>query len=123
MGKFVIKQTKSGGYNFSLKATNGQVIAVGQTYKRAANCKIGIASIQKNAPIALVEDQTEEGYKVLKHPKFEVYTDSAGETRFRLKAANGQIIATGEGYTTRKACLNGIESIRKNAPDAAIEME
>ena len=122
MGKFVIKQTKSGGYGFSLKATNGQVIATGQTYKGLPSCKKGIASIQKNAPVAPVEDQTMEGYEALKHPKFEVYTDKAGETRFRLKASNGQIIATGEGYKTKKACLNGIESIRKNAPDAPIEM-
>ena len=123
MGKFVLKQTKSGGYGFNLKAGNGQVIATGQTYKSEASLKKGIASIQTNAPIAVLEDQTEEGFAVEKNPKFEVYTDKAGEFRFRLKAKNGQIIAVGEGYTTKKACLNGIESIRKNAPDAAIEKE
>jgi uncharacterized protein YegP (UPF0339 family) len=53
--------------------------------------------------------------------KFEVYQDEQGEYRFRLKAGNGQTIATGEGYTTKKACLNGIESIRKNAPDAKLD--
>jgi uncharacterized protein YegP (UPF0339 family) len=53
--------------------------------------------------------------------KFEVYQDKKGEYRFRLKAGNGQVIATGEGYTTKKACLNGIESIRKNAPDAKLD--
>lgn len=53
--------------------------------------------------------------------KFEVYQDNKGEYRFRLKAGNGQTIATGEGYTTKKACLNGIESIRKNAPDAKLD--
>ncbi len=52
--------------------------------------------------------------------KFEVYQDKKGQYRFRLKAGNGQVIATGEGYTTKKACLNGIESIRKNAPDAKL---
>jgi len=52
--------------------------------------------------------------------KFEIYKDKAGEFRFRLKASNGQTIATGEGYTTKAACLNGIESVKKNAPDAAI---
>ena len=123
MGKFVIKQTKSGGFGFNLKATNGQVIATGQTYKSISSCKKGIASIQTNAPAAALEDQTAEGYQAEKNPKFEVYTDKAGEYRFRLKAKNGQIIATGEGYTTKKACLNGIESIRKNAPDAAIDKE
>ena len=53
--------------------------------------------------------------------KFELYQDGKGEYRFRLKAGNGQTIATGEGYTTKKACLNGIESIRKNAPDAKLD--
>lgn len=53
--------------------------------------------------------------------KFEVYQDKKGQYRFRLKAGNGQTIATGEGYTTKKACLNGIESIRKNAPDAKLD--
>lgn len=52
--------------------------------------------------------------------KFEVYQDGTGRYRFRLKAGNGQVIATGEGYTTKKACLNGITSIRKNAPDAEL---
>lgn len=53
--------------------------------------------------------------------RFEVYQDKKGEFRFRLKAGNGQVIATGEGYSTKKACLNGIASIRKNAPDAKLD--
>ncbi|MBO4789668.1 MAG: DUF1508 domain-containing protein [Oxalobacter sp.] len=48
--------------------------------------------------MAAVENQTVEGYTAEKHPKFEVYTDKAGEFRFRLKATNGQIIAVSEGY-------------------------
>lgn len=52
--------------------------------------------------------------------KFEVYQDKSGDYRFRLKAGNGQTIATGQGYTTKAACLNGIESIKKNSPDAEI---
>ena len=75
----------------------------------------GIRSVMTNAPIASVEDQSAESYEVCKNPKFEVYLDKAGEYRFRLKARNGQIIATGEGYKARKSCMNGIESIRKNA--------
>lgn len=53
--------------------------------------------------------------------KFEIYQDNSGDYRFRLKAGNGQVIANGQGYTTKKACLNGIESIRKNAPDAKLD--
>lgn len=122
MGKFAIKETKNGGYKFDLKATNGQVIASSQVYKSLITCKQGIASVAKNAPIAGVEDQTAEGFEKIKHPKFEVYTDKAGEFRFRLKASNGQIIAVGEGYTTLKNCLAGVASVQKNAVDAPIEM-
>lgn len=52
--------------------------------------------------------------------KFEIYKDNAGEYRFRLLASNGQVIAQGEGYSTKANCINGIESIKKNASDADI---
>jgi uncharacterized protein YegP (UPF0339 family) len=122
MGKFVVKNTKS-GVKFNLKATNGEIIATSEVYTTEAACKKGIASVQKNAPIAAIENQTVEGYAVEKHPKFEVYTDKAGEFRFRLKATNGQIIAVGEGYKKLASCLNGIDSIKRNAPDAPIVKE
>ena len=122
MGKFTIKTTNT-GYVFNLKAGNGEVICVSQVYKTLDGAKNGIASIKTNAPIAPVEDQTVEGYAAEKNPKFEVYTDKAGEFRFRLKAKNGEIIAAGEGYTTKSGCKNGIESIRRNAPDADIVVE
>lgn len=122
MGKFVIKKTNT-GVKFDLKATNGQVIATSEVYNSDAACKSGIASVQKNAPAAAVENQTVEGYATEKNPKFEVYTDKAGEFRFRLKATNGQVIAVGEGYKTLANCLNGVESVKKNAPDAEIVEE
>lgn len=120
MGKFVIKKA-SKGVMFNLLAGNNQVIASSEVYGSLATCKNGIASVQKNAPVANIEDQTVEGFKTEKNPKFEVYTDKKGEFRFRLKASNGEIIATGEGYKAKAGCLNGIESIKKNAPEAAIE--
>ena len=116
MGKFVIKETKT-GFVFNLKAGNGEVIANSEVYSTESACKNGIESVKANC-VAAVEDQTVEGFEQLKNPKFEVYTDKAGEFRFRLKARNGEIIATGEGYKAKASCLNGIESIRKNAPDA-----
>ena len=101
MGKFVIKEAKT-GFKFDLKAGNGEIIASSQVYKSLVTCKKGIASIQKNATVAAIEDQTVEGFAKEKNPKFEIYTDKAGEFRFRLKATNGQIIATSEGYTAMK---------------------
>ena len=122
MGKFVVKKTNT-GVKFDLKATNGQVIATSEVYSSEDACKKGIASVQKNAPAAAVEDQTVEGFAEEKHPTFEVYQDKAGEFRFRLKATNGQVIATGEGYKAKASCLNGIESVKNNAPDAEIVEE
>ena len=122
MGKFVIKKTNT-GIKFDLKATNGQVIATSEVYTSDAACKNGIASVQKNAPVAAVENQTVEGYATEKNPKFEVYTDKAGEFRFRLTATNGQVIAVSEGYKTIASCLNGVESVKKNAPEAEIVEE
>lgn len=122
MGKFVIKQVKT-GIKFNLKAGNGEIIATSEVYTTAAACKGGIESVRKNAPIAKLEDQTAENFETATNPKFEVYVDKAGEFRFRLKARNGEIIAVSEGYKAKASCLNGIESVRKNAPEAAVEEE
>ena len=117
--KFEIRVTKNGGYRFALKAGNGQVISTSQVYKTVATCKKGIASVKVNA-LAHIEDQTADEVATLKNPKYEVYQDKAGEYRFRLRAKNGQVILSGEGYGTKANCQNGIASIGKNAPDAGI---
>ncbi len=118
MGKFIFKETKT-GFKFDLVASNGEVIATSEVYSSAASCKNGIESVRANC-VGGVEDQTAEGFETVKNPKFEVYTDKAGEFRFRLKAKNGQIIAVSEGYKAKASCLNGIESVKKNAPEAPV---
>lgn len=122
MGKFVVKTVKT-GIKFDLKAGNGEVIATSEVYTSEAACKNGIESVRKNSAVAKVEDQTVENYETVTNPKFEVYTDKAGEFRFRLKARNGEIIATSEGYKAKPSCMNGIESVRKNAPEAEVVEE
>lgn len=47
--------------------------------------------------------------------KFEITTRKNGEFQFNLKASNGEVILTSEGYTTKAACLNGVESVKKNS--------
>ena len=122
MGKFVFKETKT-GFVFNLKAGNGEVIAVSEVYSSEAACMKGIESVRKNAVEAKVEDQTVAEVEAVTNPKFEVYTDKAGEFRFRLKARNGEPIAASEGYKAKASCMNGIESVRKNAPDADVVKE
>ena len=122
MGKFVIRTVNS-GIKFDLKATNGQVMLTAEVYTTKAACRNGVESIMKNAPVANVEDQTVEGFETVTHPKFEMYQDKAGEFRFRLKARNGEIIGVSEGYTSKANCVNGVESVKKNAAEAEIVEE
>ena len=121
MGKFVIKTGKT-GVRFNLLAGNGQVIGTSEIYKADASCLNGIESVRK-CSAGGIEDLTEEPVVKVKHPKFEVYQDKAGEFRVRLKARNGEIILASEGYKEKKSCLNGIESVKKNAPDAEVVKE
>ncbi len=53
--------------------------------------------------------------------KFEIYKDRKGEFRWKLLANNNQVIAIGEGYSSKAGCKNGIESVKKNAPKAKID--
>ncbi|MCA1606420.1 MAG: YegP family protein [Acidobacteria bacterium] len=53
--------------------------------------------------------------------KFEIFKDRAGKFRFRLKAGNGEIIAVSEAYNTKASALGGVDSVRKNAPDAKVD--
>ncbi|MBQ4354079.1 MAG: YegP family protein [Clostridia bacterium] len=121
MGKFVIRKTAT-GVKFDLKASNGQVIATSEIYTTDAACKNGVESVRK-CSAGEIEDQTVEPVEAKKHPKFELYTDKAGEYRFRLKARNGEVIATSEGYKAKDSALNGIESVKKNAPEAELVIE
>ena len=122
MSKFVIRKVAT-GVKFDLKATNGQVIATSEVYTTEAACRNGIESVKKNAAVAKLENQTVEGFETVTNPKFEMYVDKAGEFRFRLKARNGEVIAVSEGYTAKASCLNGIESVTKNAPEAEVVEE
>jgi len=120
MGKFVLKQTKS-GFKFDLKASNGQVIGTSQVYSAKSYAQQGIVSVRKVAAAAKVEDLTLEEKKI--NPKFQLYQDNAGEFRFRLIARNGQNILSSEGYTSKASCINGIESVITNAAEGNIEEE
>lgn len=106
MGKFVISVRKNGEYQFNLKATNGQVILASEGYTTKAACENGIASVKKNA---------------LDDDRFDRKISSNGKFHFNLKAGNGQIIGSSEMYESEAGRDNGIESVKRNAPDAAVE--
>ncbi|MBE7088900.1 MAG: DUF1508 domain-containing protein [Clostridiales bacterium] len=127
MGKFVLKKTPSGGFNFSLYAANKEKIAVAsQVYSTKAACKKGIESIGKHSVKCIEENRIED--HTLKTPaepktcpKFEIYFDKAGLYRYRLIASNGENIAVcEEGYKSKSGVLNGIKSVSVNAVNAEI---
>lgn len=105
MGKFEITKRKNGEFQFNLKAGNGQVILASEGYTTKANCNNGIESVKKNAPI---------------DERYERKEAKNGKPYFNLKATNGQIIGTSEMYESESGRDNGIESVKKNAPDAEI---
>ena len=122
MGKFVVTESGS-GFKFELRARNGEMIAFSAVYTAWAACEKGIMSV-KSSCIGPVEDQTlGKKQKKLKHPKYEVYRDEEGKFRFMLKARNGEVIADSQAYKTKANCFIGIESVRKNAPDAEVIRE
>ena len=100
MGKFVVSVRKNGEFQFNLLATNGQVILSSEGYTTKTACLNGIESVKKNAQV---------------EARFEVKEAKNGKPFFNLKATNGQVILTSEGYVKKESCLNGIESVKKNA--------
>jgi len=106
MGKFVISEGKSGKYRFSLKASNGQEILGSEAYNSKSACENGIESVRKNSQNDALYDKK---------------TAKDGSPYFNLKATNGQVIGTSEMYKSISAMENGIESVKKNAPDAAVD--
>lgn len=124
-GQFVCYKTAKGYWNYRLKASNKETIAVsgGTGYSSFSACKAGIESVRKNSG-AKVEDQTLQKFETLKNPKFEIYMDKAGKYRYRLKASNGELICTSEdGYASKDSCKKGIASLAKWAAEAEVVTE
>jgi len=104
--KFEIYQDNAKEFRWRLKAANGESLATsGQGYKSKADCKNGVERIMKDA------DKL----------KFEVYEDNKKESRFRIKASNGQTIgSSSQGYKNKTDCEHAIDLIKKGAKDAEV---
>ena len=100
-GWYEISKNDKGQHSFVLKAANAQVILRSEQYDAKASAQNGIASVQKNAPLA---------------ERYELKTASDGRFYFNLKASNGQVIGTSQMYTTEAARQNGIDSVKTNGP-------
>ena len=106
MCTFVINKRKDGDLQFNLKAGNGQIILTSEGYTTRAACDNGIESVKKNA-----QDDA----------RFERKESSNGKPYFNLKASNGQVIGKSEFYESTASMENGIESVKKNAPEAEVK--
>jgi uncharacterized protein YegP (UPF0339 family) len=104
--KFEITTRKNGEIQFNLKASNGQTILSSEGYSSKSAAMNGIESVRKNS--------AREG-------AFEVKEAKNGQSYFLLKATNGQVIGQSEMYAAMSGLKNGIESVRKNAPEAVID--
>lgn len=121
-GKFVIKRTDNANFVFRLFAANQRVLAVtAGFYTSLSACKSGIQSLMKNAATAPVEDQTLKNVKEQKCPKWVIFTDKSGDSRLRLYAANGNMVAiSNDGYKSNSAAKKGIEAIARAAQGADV---
>ena len=106
MGKFVITKRTNGESQFNLKAGNGQTILTSEGYTTKAACTNGIESVKTNSQ--------DDG-------RYDRKESTNGKPYFNLKASNGQIIGSSEMYESVAARENGIESVKKNAPDAVVD--
>lgn len=102
-GKFELKTAKSGQFHFNLLAGNGQIILQSEMYESKASALNGIESIKKNAG----DDA-----------RYDRLTSSSGKPYFRLKAGNHQVIGQSQMYESEAGRDNGIESVKKNGPEA-----
>jgi uncharacterized protein YegP (UPF0339 family) len=105
-GKFECYKDKAGEFRFRLKAGNGENILSSEGYSSKASCMNGIESVKKNC---------------LDEKCFEKKTTDSGTFRFNLKSTNGQVIGTSQSYESESGRDNGIGSVGRSAPDAAID--
>jgi uncharacterized protein YegP (UPF0339 family) len=106
--KFELYKDKADEFRWRLKAANGEILATpGQGYKAKADAKNGIELVKK----AATDDKI----------KFELYEDDKKEHRWRLKAANGQIVAvSSEGYKAKADAEKAVQHIKEGAPKAEV---
>lgn len=105
-GKFEIRKSSNGQFFFNLKAANGEKILTSEQYKAKSGADSGIESVRKNAPI--------DG-------RYERKKSVSGQHYFVLKAANGESLGRSEMYTSASGMENGIESVKRNAPEAKVD--
>lgn len=104
-GKFRLSKGSNGQFHFNLEAGNGQVILSSEQYKAKDSALNGIDSVRRNA---------------VREGAFEPLTAKDGRPYFVLKASNGQVIGQSQLYASAASCRQGMDSVSKHAPEAAL---
>jgi len=112
---FELYEDKGAEYRWRLRHRNGNIIAdSGEGYASKSGAKDAIERVREYGPDA---DVLEVG-----NAAFEIYEDAAEEWRWRLRHRNGNIVAdSGEGYASRSSAVDGVTSVKRNAPGAGEE--
>lgn len=117
--RFTVKEAVNGQPYFVLTAANGAILGKSETYSSKAAMENGIESVMKNA-VSDIEDLTAEGAPDRK-AEFELFTGKSKEFYFRLRAKNGKILFSSEGYKSKESAKNGMETIIKLAQEAEFQ--
>ena len=104
-GKFVLSKGKDGQNYFVLKAANGEIILQSEGYKARNSCEQGIDCVRSNSANS---------------DRFQRRTARDGKYYFILKSSNGQEVGRSQMYKSESGCRNGMASVARNAPNAAV---
>jgi len=119
MGRYEIVKGRDDQFRFCLRAGNGEIVTASVSFQTEEICRAAL-EVSRRISASEIEDQTSPKCVTLDCPKYEIYSDKAGEFRFRLKDKKGNTLCISEGYRSKRSCQNGIASVAKNAPDAPV---
>jgi len=102
---FEVYADAAGEFRWRLLHRNGRILAdSGEGYSTRSNARRAARRVGELAPESAVDDG------------FEVYEDAGGEWRWRLRAANGELVAdSGQGYSNRSKAIDGVERVQSHA--------
>lgn len=111
---FEVKLANNGDYYFTLKAGNGEIVGMSQLYSSKSNATRGA-----NTSRALIKITKEGVAAAPKRERFEIFTGENRQTYFHLRAGNGEIMLSSEGYSSKQAAQNGLASVKANGDKAS----
>ncbi|QLH79988.1 DUF1508 domain-containing protein [Halosimplex rubrum] len=112
---FEVYRDAADEWRWRLIHRNGEILADGgQGFASERGARDSVGRVREYAD--------EAGALDYRDAAFEVFEDNAGEYRWRLRHQNGQILGdSGEGYASRTGAIDGLRSVKRNAPNAELD--